>query len=81
MKQGASIARMDLSYSKDGGVRWIPIKTIEGDFSQNAAYEYLWDTIPVVSKPKYKCKVRVILRDSSGTVLGRDVSDGLFTIQ
>ncbi|MBI5097882.1 MAG: S8 family serine peptidase [Nitrospirae bacterium] len=81
MKQGASIARIDLSYSKDGGVTWIPIKTIEENFSQNAAYEYLWDTIPVVSKPKNKCKVRVILKDSSGAVLGIDASDGLFTIQ
>jgi hypothetical protein len=55
MKQGTSIARMDLSYSKNGGVTWIPIKTIEGNFLQNTTYEYLWDTIPAVSKPKYKC--------------------------
>lgn len=64
-----------LFFSKDGGVTWIsmapPLPGNPGSFG--------W-TVPIVKKNKTKCKVKVMLKDSSGNVVGSDVSDGYFTI-
>ena len=68
------VAKVVLSYTLDGK-KWKPITTITG--SNPGSYEW---TPPVVSAPQTTCKVKVQLIDSAGKAIGRDVSDGYFTI-
>jgi hypothetical protein len=68
-------ASTHLSYTLNG-ITWHKIPAIlPGD-----AESFDWTT-PAVAKPKNKCKVKVVLRDSDGKKIGRDVTDGTFTIQ
>ena len=68
-------ASTHLSYTLNG-INWHKIPDIlPGD-----AESFDWTT-PAVAKPKTKCKVKVVLRDSDGKKIGRDVSDGTFMIQ
>jgi hypothetical protein len=69
------VAKVKLSYTKDGGVTWIKIETRSGD--QGFYDEWF---VQKVENPKYKCKVRVELKDQNGIVLAKDASDGYFTI-
>jgi hypothetical protein len=69
------VAKVRLSYTKDGGVSWNLIDTVGGNPGT-----YLWE-VPGVGKKKDRCKVKVELRDESGNILGKDSSDGWFTIQ
>ena len=69
-------ASIDLYYSLDNGVTWNKIQQIlSGD-----VISYNWIP-PYVSEPKTKCKVKVILRDSTGKKVGKGTSDVTFTIQ
>jgi hypothetical protein len=70
-----SVARVKLSYTKDGGFTWVAIKTLGGD-----RRAYSW-TLPAVKIDKQKCKVKVVLEDKDGNSLGSDLSDGYFTIE
>ncbi len=69
------VASVKLLYTLNGG-RW---KKIPEAITGNPG-SYLW-TVPNVKKEKTKCKVKVILKDSSGKKVGVDVSDNYFTIQ
>jgi hypothetical protein len=66
------VAKVELYYTTGGGI-WnlITTRTIN-----NGSYPW---TLPYVSSTKYK--VKVILKDSAGTVIGNDVSDKVFTIK
>ena len=70
------IAKVVLKYTVNGGKKWNRIKTIKGDNPGN----YSW-TVPDVTKAKTKCKVKVELKDTNGNSLGRDSSNGYFTIE
>ncbi len=67
---------LSLSYSLNDGLTWKSITNtsqlnlFDGGFS--------W-TVPVVSKIKQKCKVKVVFMDIYRKMIG-DVSDGVFTI-
>lgn len=67
------VSIVSLQYSTDGGASWKNIVNLSSNTEQ-----YLW-TIP--SAPSSKCKVKVILKDSYGNVIGSDVSDKSFTIK
>jgi hypothetical protein len=68
-------ASTHLSYTLNG-INWHKIPDIlPGD-----AESFDWAT-PAVAKPKTNCKVKVVLGDSDGKIVGRDKSDGTFTIQ
>ncbi len=67
------ISRVILQYSTDGGSSWKPIKTFVGTNPGN----FTW-TVP--NDPSTNCRVRVVLRDTNGTVIASDVSDRPFTI-
>ncbi len=70
-----SVANVQLFYSLNSGTTWKPITTLPGNPGT-----YLW-TVPSVTAPKTKCKVKVVLIDAAGATIGSDISDGLFTIQ
>jgi hypothetical protein len=70
-----SVASVKLLYTLNG-TTW---KKIPEAITGNPG-SYLW-TVPTVKKEKTKCKVKVILKDSTGNKAGVDVSDNYFTIQ
>ncbi len=70
------MARVGIHYTLDGGMTWKPITaTITG----NPGF-YDW-TNPGVRAPRSKCKVKVVLNDAKGNIVGSAMSDGFFTIQ
>ena len=70
------VAKVQLFYTKNNGVTWLPIKTIKG--SNPGTYDW---TVPSLTTAKTNCKVKVVLRDSAGNSVGSDVSDQVFTMQ
>jgi hypothetical protein len=69
------VAKFRLHYTKDGGNTWKIIATPLG----NPGW-YDWKVLTVLSTKK-RCKVKVVLLDSLGRIIGTDVSDKVFTIQ
>jgi C1A family cysteine protease len=68
------VASVKLYYTMDNGLTW---KTIPAPPDNTGSY--LW-SVPGVTKDKTKCKVKVILKDTKGNVVGSDVSASTFTI-
>lgn len=66
--------KTELYYTTGDGV-WRLITPLSKD-----AENYAW-TVPNLSGIKPKCKVKVILKNTSGAIFGSDVSDKVFTIQ
>ena len=66
------VAKTVLKYTTDG-ITWNPIKTLSGN---PGTYNWI---VPNISSTK--CKVKVILKDASGVIVGSDVSEKVFTIQ
>jgi hypothetical protein len=73
------IAKVILEYTKNSGQTWIVIDRLTEDRLIEFNGSYPW-TVPDVSETKEKCKVRVRLKDSAGSEIGRDASDNYFTI-
>jgi C1A family cysteine protease len=69
------VASVKLYYTLDNGLTWKPITTL----TENTG-SYSWQTVPVVAKDKTKCRVKVVLKDGAGKVVGSDMSDSTFTI-
>jgi hypothetical protein len=67
------VASVKLVYTTNGGTTWILIDTPTGN---PGSYEW---TVPDVTSSS--CKVKVVLKDTTGTAVGKDASDGFFTIQ
>jgi YD repeat-containing protein len=79
-KTNGTVATVRLEYTINGGTTWPLIKVLPeqpGDPINPGIYNW---TVPTVSNPKYQCKVKVILKKASGTVVGSDTSDSYFTI-
>jgi len=70
------VTKVKLLYTKNGGNTWNKIDTLDGN---PGSYDG-W-TVPDVLKTKSKCKVKVVLKDARGNTVGKDTSDGYFTIQ
>jgi hypothetical protein len=70
------VSKVILQYTLDGGLTWKQITTFTGG---NNPGTYTWQ-VPTVISTKTKCKVKVVLKDSAGNVVGSDLSDGFFTI-
>jgi len=70
------VAKVKLSYTINNGITWFPITTITG--SNPGTYDW---TVPPMTKAKKNCKVKLILKDSAGNSIGRDISDQVFTMQ
>ena len=68
------VAKVILEYTKNNGATWKVIDKLTTNPGS-----YLWD-IPAVAKAKPNSKVRVTIKDSSGVVMSRDVSDAPFNI-
>jgi hypothetical protein len=74
------ITKVQLFYTKDGGVTYSLIRTLSGSFSPGP-YSQSWTIPSVGTTPKTKCKVKVVLKDQKGVIRGSDVSDNFFTIE
>jgi hypothetical protein len=72
------VTRVQLFYTKNGGTTWIPIKTLTGSYGPGP-YTEPWN-VPLLTTPKAKCMVKVVLKDAKGVIRGSDVSDSFFTI-
>jgi hypothetical protein len=76
------VTKVVLSYTLNGGVNWNPIETLkQGPYPPADNYIYPWTPPSVGTTPKTKCKVKVVLKDAAGNVVGSDTSDGFFTIR
>ena len=71
------VTKTILYYTKDVGMTWSVIKTFNGD-PDSKVFEWI---LPTVSKPKPKCKIKVVLKDANGNNLGSDISDAYFSIK
>jgi Tol biopolymer transport system component len=71
-----AVEKVVLKYTKNGGRTWKKITAIEGDNPGTHSW-----TVPDVPETKSKCKVKVVLKDAAGNTVGKDTSDGYFTIQ
>ena len=69
------VADTYLYYSLNGGSTWKSLA-----ISTDNLGWYPWQ-VPKVKSAKTNCKVKVVLKDASGNVVGSDVSEGIFTIQ
>jgi hypothetical protein len=67
------VTKAILSCTLNNGITWKPMATL----SENPGFYNDW-IVPDRSSPN--CKVKVVLKNASGTVIGSDVSDGVFTI-
>jgi len=71
------VAKVILFYTVNGGATWKKIAPpIIG--SNPGSYD---TTVPTVGAPKPNSKVRVMLKDTDGNILGIDASDDFFRIQ
>jgi sugar lactone lactonase YvrE len=73
------VARVKLFYTTNGAETWHPIYPDPPDALNGNPKSYVW-TVPLVTKEKKKCKVKVLLKDANGKTIGIDASDGYFTI-
>jgi len=73
----AEVHHIVLSYTLNNGLTWKKIDT-SADSADDGSF--IWN-VPDVSNQKDNCKVKIVLKDSSGNTVGSDVSDGVFTIQ
>jgi uncharacterized repeat protein (TIGR02543 family) len=72
------VLEVRLLYTNDGGITW---KVIDTSSLVANPGQFFWRA-PLVKVPKGKCKIKVILRDTSLDSLGgSDITDGYFTIQ
>jgi hypothetical protein len=69
------VAEVILKYTINGGTTWKTVTKITG--SNPGTYDW---NIPVVSRETTKCKVKIILQNANGKVVGTDMSDAYFTI-
>jgi hypothetical protein len=70
------VDKVEISYSVDNGTTWKLIGTTPTGTNPGT---YPWP-VPTVKKTKTTCKVKVVLKDAGGAVVGSDTSDGTFTI-
>jgi hypothetical protein len=82
VKKTVAKARIDVSI--DGGATWkkadlAPDVNPILNPAENTTYELTW-TVPTVKKNKTKAKIRVLLFDAAGNVIGKDQNDVPFTI-
>jgi len=75
------VAKVKLFYTLNGGVTWNLVDNLtDSAYLAEGLHSYdLW-TVPTVRSPKYKCKVKVVLKDAAGNTVGSDASDSYFTI-
>jgi hypothetical protein len=76
---GGVVAKADLYYSIDNGLNWILIESElshAGTPTINGTYNW---QIPVV-EPSDECLIKINVKNSSGIILGSDISDYPFTI-
>ena len=65
-----------LTYTLDNGLTWKPITTLTGGENPGT---HSW-SVQTVKTDKMKCKVKVVLKDATGKIVGSDMSDSTFTI-
>ena len=70
----SAVANVRLYYSENDGSSWELIEELESNLGS-----YIW-TVPPVSEAKANCRVKVVLRKASGSTVGSDISDGVFSI-
>lgn len=69
-----SVVKAKIYYTKDNGLTWKLIKAVSGN---PGSYNWL---VPPLTNAKNNCKVKVILLDQDGYIIGSDVSDACFII-
>jgi hypothetical protein len=79
-----TVAKARIEVSKNGGATWekadiSPDANAIISPTENTTLEHSW-TVPNVGKGKTQAKVRVLLLDAAGNVIGKDQNDVTFTI-
>jgi hypothetical protein len=68
------VATTKIHLSKDGGMTWSLIASLQGN---PGSYHWAVALVPAI---KSKCKLKIVLKNKKGKILGSDVSDAVFTI-
>ena len=68
------VATTKIHLSKDGGMTWSLIASLQGN---PGSYHWAVALVPAI---KSKCKLKSVLKNKKGKILGSDVSDAVFTI-
>ncbi|NJD57762.1 MAG: choice-of-anchor D domain-containing protein [Nitrospirae bacterium] len=63
-----------ISYTKNGGSAWTSAGSVSGTLKS-----YPW-RVPKVARERKRCKIKVVLKDVHGNVVGQDASNAFFTI-
>ena len=70
------VAKVQVLYTKNGGKNWKKIAIFKQHSNPGV---FLWK-IPDVNESKTQCKIKVKLIGGGGGLLGKDESEGFFTI-
>lgn len=73
-----AVAKVVVFLTTNGGVSWTRLTNTQP--TAVGTYDYEW-TVPHAAVDRTKCKVKVVLKNAAGAVIGKDVSDGWFTIK
>lgn len=78
------VAKAQIDVSVDGGLTWVKAKILPGtnpiiNPTENTTYQHSWK-VPILNKGTNQAKVRVLLFDAAGNIIGRDKSDVNFII-
>jgi hypothetical protein len=65
-----------LKYTKNGGKTWTKILPGPAPFDP---WAHVWD-VPVPGNVKEECRVKLLLKDKNGNIVGQDDSNGWFTM-
>jgi hypothetical protein len=75
------ITKVQLYYTRDGGVTYNLITTLPLGTYPPGNYRQPWTIPRVGTTAKTKCKVKVVLKDQEGVTRGSDISNSFFTIE
>jgi hypothetical protein len=77
----STVASATFYYTLNNGSSWVQIGTDKTPADLTAgSHSYTWTTVPTVTTANPNCKVKVVLKNSSGSTIGTDMSDAVFTI-
>ena len=77
----SAVATATFSFTTNGGATWKAIATVPITAPTQSVNTYTYDwTVPAQTALKTACKVMVVIKNNSGGIIAKDVSNANFTI-